>query len=700
MKSKKFKLIFGFIAIAAILEFLYDFINFSIIKFPEEKLHNFSDNINAKNMDDKETEYLKLACKFARPNPWDPEILDQINHPRQIECDQDQQPSFLTYVHYNGSVLLNRTAFELMPNFQADQIDQINCTLEFIDRDPTQGNDRITTFVFRSTLNFDQPVDMKTDTVIVRCMDLNMVEVYSNIHAHPVPKNKTFQKKDDPKETDQLSVLMFILDSVSKSVLIRHLPKTYKFIKDVMHFKIFDGFSKVGDNTRPNMVAALTGLRCQQEQENMKADINEDYEKINFDHWPLIWKFYSQKGYTTVFNEEKAKWGLFHYLSRGFKDKPVDFYYHTYWHAIDRQDDSDEKQENQTLFKSHCFRGVSRVERLLDLAKRHIVTMNNILQFQYVFLTDLSHEYDGSEIERADDFLVDFFQKLYNPSKTDLLNNTVILFMGDHGHRFTPIRKTLVGLIEERTPMFNIWFPKWFHKKYPQISKNLNLNSVRLSSPFDVYETLKDLANSNFNGDQKPMGSRGYSQLYEIPPNRTCYEAGIPDHHCTCISMKPIDNLNNNPQLQLVAKTVVDHLNSKLEPYSKLCSKFRLQRILRAEQLYVNEKLANGITHYEEKNESTTLIQNDTLHLAIKVADQTELLHSVKTVRIAIQVEPVRAEFEATCFYNETEQKYILSNSDISRLNQYGHQSDCVEKSSLKKICVCHDYLQNSDRIK
>jgi hypothetical protein len=50
-----------------------------------------------------------------------------------------------------------------------------------------------------------------------------------------------------------------------------------------------------------------------------------------------------------------------------------------------------------------------------------------------------------------------------------------------HGIRFGAIRQTSVGKLEERLPFMFLIFPDWFIKKYPNIHRNLQVNSRRLT---------------------------------------------------------------------------------------------------------------------------------------------------------------------------------------------------------------------------
>lgn len=69
--------------------------------------------------------------------------------------------------------------------------------------------------------------------------------------------------------------------------------------------------------------------------------------------------------------------------------------------------------------------------------------------------------------------------------------------MSDHGIRWGDIRKTYQGQMEERLPFVIITLPKWLKETYPVAAANLKKNVRRLTTPFDLHETLKDLLDVN-----------------------------------------------------------------------------------------------------------------------------------------------------------------------------------------------------------
>lgn len=85
-------------------------------------------------------------------------------------------------------------------------------------------------------------------------------------------------------------------------------------------------------------------------------------------------------------------------------------------------------------------------------------------------------------------------------------------------------------------------FPKSFKSKYPLAIRNFKRNSRRLTTHYDIYETLKDLVeineNSLLNEKLKKRSNelmeragatlpRGMSLFVEVPEQRTCDSAGI-----------------------------------------------------------------------------------------------------------------------------------------------------------------------------
>jgi hypothetical protein len=84
--------------------------------------------------------------------------------------------------------------------------------------------------------------------------------------------------------------------------------------------------------------------------------------------------------------------------------------------------------------------------------------------------------------------------------------------------------------------------PRTFQEKYPIQMRNLRLNSRKLTTPFDIHETLKDIlsfdedASSKHQKHKDTIAPRGISLFRHIPTNRTCEDAQIEAHWCACLN--------------------------------------------------------------------------------------------------------------------------------------------------------------------
>lgn len=107
-------------------------------------------------------------------------------------------------------------------------------------------------------------------------------------------------------------------------------------------------------------------------------------------------------------------------------------------------------------------------------------------------------------------------------------------------------------------PFFSVRMPESFQRANPEAMHNLRLNSRKLTTPFDIHETLKHFLNFDNSsalldtppGDHRSRMPRGISLLKRIPANRACNDAQIEAHWCSClnwIDLNITSSTNNNP---------------------------------------------------------------------------------------------------------------------------------------------------------
>jgi hypothetical protein len=274
-------------------------------------------------------------------------------------------------------------------------------------------------------------------------------------------------------------------------------------------------------------------------------------------------------------------------------------------------------------------------------------------KFGYIFLCDLCHR-SLNLVSSADIEIVTFFKTL---KKENLFNESMFIMTSDHGARFGEIRSTHQGKLEERLPFLSISLPSWFEEKFPERVANLQKNTEIITSPFDLYYTFLHLLSFS----KPPIKTKRGTSLFEtLPQNRTCADTGITDQWCPCLEWHPVDPAHAH--VVSGARQAVLSMNLNLAKYElsdKLCEKIKLKRILNA----------------------------------VQKVSRNEIGKNGKLMRCSYQIQmetiPGEARFEVTVQVMDNGEYRV--NDDISRLNAYGSQAECIESkvSAVRKYCYC-----------
>ncbi|KAG8186660.1 hypothetical protein JTE90_014736 [Oedothorax gibbosus] len=581
-------------------------------------------------------------CLLPRVHPFHPSIWQHFTPPKKIVC-KSRSENF-TYVDKDGLLRFNLSVVK-GNGYKVGA--SLHCFWATVKRSGDNGveDDKV---VYGKEIPLHEDGSLlptEVEFVQVRCQNFAGVSVYQQLHTHIQTTKKLESQTSVLKNA--INVLIFGLDSMSRLSFIRLLPRTYHYLTEKLGMTVFRGMNKVGDNTYPNLVALLTGKKA--------YGGGLPSTKEDFDDWPLIWKNYSQAGYATMWAEDFPKFGLFNYLAKGFRRPPTDHYLRPFWLAV----------EESTLnkFSSHmCYGSVPKHMLQMNYVQQFISAYHEtrIPYFGFSFLAELSHEY-VSRIASADEQFEDFFKFLDHGGH---LKNTVLIVMSDHGHRFDAIRSTQVGHIEERMPFYALRVPSSILVAQPHIHSSLSTNTGRLVSPYDMHATLEDLLNfatknRTLGTSQPPLGCLGQSLFAEVPQNRSCQDASIPPHYCTCESESPI--LESDSRAICAADATV---------------------------LHVNELLKNGGADIVTKCSVLTLKSVHSAHL-VQSAEE-DALKGGERIRVVVEVEPSGAIFEATTLVEDERTQVLV---EVSRVNLYGEQSSCIRHVILRKYCYCRDIL-------
>lgn len=250
------------------------------------------------------------------------------------------------------------------------------------------------------------------------------------------------------------------------------------------------------------------------------------------------------------------------------------------------------------------------------------------------------------------------------------LDRMVLFVYSDHGSRFEKLRNTYIGRIESRMPMLLILIPEWMQKKYPELKRSIELNTQRLVTVYDLYQTTVDILHKNF---KKPTVQvykhkvRGISLFRAVPEDRSCADAAIPESFCACYKSSAI-NVTNNTFISRIAEKIVEVINKKLSNHPQ-CQKLSLSTVFSAAEVSL------GLKHVGTSHNTLSFYR-----FAKPEGNRQGYIIDLETI-------PGNARFEASCEYSSNAGLKITGN--IDRTNMYGNQSACVDDKILKTFCFC-----------
>jgi hypothetical protein len=242
--------------------------------------------------------------------------------------------------------------------------------------------------------------------------------------------------------------------------------------------------------------------------------------------------------------------------------------------------------------------------------------------------------------------------------------------------------------------------PREFQKRFPVEMRNLRMNARKLTTPFDIHETLLEIL--NFNGDRNDHSpKRGISLFRHIPADRSCEHAGIEAHWCACLSWKSIHTTNKNGQytpLALnLAKKTVDFMNSLISANNvdDTCNKMMLHTIDKLSKLDVNEEVHSFINSRDIHGREAAFI-NATANdgIANNTSKRTESVFV--TYQIVLTTMPGNAIFEISFRFDRSNERFHFNRNEISRINSYNQTSFCIfeKRPDMRQFCFCKNQVK------
>ncbi|XP_054271598.1 uncharacterized protein LOC128993578 [Macrosteles quadrilineatus] len=584
------------------------------------------------------------ACRHPRLEVNSSEIMRFIKPQGPLQCADE--PDWVTMV--GGMAKITQLA--------RDRYGDIECSFT----DITRTDDFYTRTGITTTTHTEFNLE-SSDVVRVRCISESGKKwnsILAGIRNDQDVMDRSGWQSLAPDALG-LNVLMFGFDSLSRNTFIRKLPRSYAYLHDQLGATVLEGYNIVGDGTPQALIPILTG-KTELELPDTRKRMGDKASFVNV--YPFIWNDFAESGYVTAYMEDTPSNGIWTYRLKGFDSQPTDHYMRTFFV---------EAEGDYRKHKPYCIGSLPRHKIMMEYAKNMFVVYKDRPKFVFGFHGEISHD-NYNLVGAADEDLLEWLQWFNNNGH---LNNTMLIVMSDHGHRFAEIRNTQQGKLEERLPFFSFVLPPWMSQTHPRAVANLRTNKHRLTTPFDIHATLASLLHFPPTSTQGDLSHRSLSLFQEVPQERTCADAFIEPHWCACLEWEKVD-----PQSHLVhraATTFVDFINQYNAKHSTLCSLLNLEAVLWSARLVPSRALRR----FKDAADLDGFVPNFSSNTPV----------TMETYQIKLITQPGNAIFEASISHHLKEDTFSLRIEDVSRINMYGSAAACIENTQeqLRKFCHC-----------
>ena len=326
------------------------------------------------------------------------------------------------------------------------------------------------------------------------------------------------------------NILFVFIDSLSREHFKRKLKKTTKFIEKFMKNKA-DNDYKSYQFMKYTTFDAFTQMSAQPMFYGEKMDPKTS-------NGTFILKYMKQRGFITGQSIDLCSRELFVTMNN----------------CLNKVEFSDFDHENVAMFCDanyynrdypypflqggfsiirRCLYGRDAFEYVLEYGQKFWEAYPDNKKFLRIGFID-AHEQSEEVIKYMDEPLTLFLENLF---KKNLLKNTAIFFVSDHGNGMYGFYRDIKAddFLFERTLAF--WFMILHGYKDKEGINNLKENMQTLLTPYDIHDTLSDIIFDEVNMDVHTRENLGYSVFRKIDAkNRTCmkYTEWPLDEMCHC----------------------------------------------------------------------------------------------------------------------------------------------------------------------
>ncbi|XP_068151713.1 uncharacterized protein [Drosophila tropicalis] len=600
-------------------------------------------------------------CKMPYADPFSHDALEIYSPSVLKSCSNETDLFSLDYSveRQQYKLSINEEVFrKLAPN-----VKDVDCNYHEIVRGTDARSDSNSDL--KEPIGFQHSIvlDRSINGIITECRDAKDASRIIQQDAFPLIHVKNTSSPKATSDRRQPSVILLGLDSMSRMNFHRTMPETANWLRQRGWFEM-EGYNKVGDNTVANLLPVLTG-HSQQEVDKM-CDMRE---RGCLDSLPWIWNDYKKAGYRTAYAEDIVEEAIFNLGKSGFISEPVDHYLRPFMLGISEAMDS-----HKRFGYKYCMGRRLSIGYVYDFCRQltelYVEKLDQPV-FGFFWSSTFTHDFYFG----ASSLDIKMLEYLKTLERHQLFEKAIVILFSDHGARFGDLMELPDSFLEERLPMLHIHLPSWFRQAHPRFRKALHMNRNRLSSNFDLYNTLRHILqlDATDHDDLSPLDTcrTSRSLLHLLPKDRSCAESCISEHWCTCN--------------EYITQSVDGHMYQMAK------------RLL----FRINYWMAKN--HFNLKCQRLQLADIDHVERKVLFEDmgKESMYGGISIYRMRFHTYPPEGKFQATLRFNRDVQDFDhLDVTHISRLNVYKNSSLCVSDKMAKKFCFCYPPKMENEMLK
>ncbi|XP_017155344.1 uncharacterized protein LOC108164222 [Drosophila miranda] len=590
-------------------------------------------------------------CKIPYADPFSSEALAVFTPAKLRTCTNESDLITLSFdrnlqkykIQVNGKALAE----------MASDVTELSCSYQEVIRGQNATGEFFSVLLPPVDITQNMALDKNISGIIAECHDERDESRIIQKDAFPLVQvvNQTSRTGSHPVDI-QPSVIMLGLDTMSRMNFRRTMPRTAEYVRKLGWFEL-EGYNKVADNTFPNLCVVMAGGKPKELEK-----VCELSRHGRMDSCPWIWRDYKKAGYSTAYGEDILEFGVFIGQNNGFLEVPTDFYLRPLLMGL-----AQSMRTYRRFGYDYCLGRRITVSYLYDFcmqfAQRFIEELEQPA-FGFFWSCTFTHDYHFGA-SSLDSLFIDYLKKL---EKHQVFEKSIVILLSDHGDGSGDLAALSDGFLEERLPMLHIYLPPWFRKTYPKYAESLLLNRNRLSSPYDLHNTLRHILqlNASTSNQLPPLTNCPTSQslLHTLPRERSCKDACIGDHFCSCNEFIAV---RLNGEAYNIVKLTLYYINRWmiLHHFNRHCDRLVLEELDHAERKLL------GVDN-----------------------DKETLYGTIMIYRMRFQTYPSEGRFEATVrYHSELDTLVDFDIGDVSRLNRYHNDSLCIKDKIAKKFCFC-----------